>query len=136
MGAILKRELSSYFNSATAYVVMAVYFFFSGLFFYLYCFGYNSASLAGVYGNMFYIIMFIIPIITASKDRSGAFDCSDKPYRNRFGQVFGSIHSLCYLQLHLPCLCGYHFFLYHTRMVGNSLHIFRRYTFGSRTHCH
>lgn len=64
MGAILKRELSSYFNSATAYVVMAVYFFFSGLFFYLYCFGYNSASLAGVYGNMFYIIMFIIPIIT------------------------------------------------------------------------
>ncbi len=64
MTAILKRELSSYFNSATAYVVMAVYFFFSGLFFYIYCFGYNSASLAGVYGNMFYIIMFIIPIIT------------------------------------------------------------------------
>ena len=59
MGAILKRELSSYFNSATAYVVMAVYFFFSGLFFYTYCFAYNSASLAGVYGNMFYIIMFI-----------------------------------------------------------------------------
>lgn len=64
MGAILKRELSAYFNSATAYVVMAVYLFFSGLFFYLYCFGYNSASLAGVFGNMFYIIMFIIPIIT------------------------------------------------------------------------
>ncbi len=64
MGAILKRELSAYFNSATAYVVMAVYLFFSGIFFYLYCFGYNSASLAGVFGNMFYIIMFLIPIIT------------------------------------------------------------------------
>ena len=64
MGTILKRELSSYFNSATAYVVMATYFIFSGIFFTAICFGYNTTSLAGVYGNMFYIIMFIIPIIT------------------------------------------------------------------------
>ncbi len=64
MIAILKRELSSYFNSATAYVVFAVYFFFSGLFFCDYCFERNTASLAGVYGNMFIIILFIIPIIT------------------------------------------------------------------------
>lgn len=64
MGAILKRELSAYFNSATAYVVMGVYFFFSGLFFYTYCYLYNTTSLAGVFSNMFYIIMFIIPIIT------------------------------------------------------------------------
>lgn len=64
MGAILKRELSAHFNSAIAYVVMAVYFLFSGLFFYFYCFGYNTTSLAPVYGNMFYIIMFLIPIIT------------------------------------------------------------------------
>lgn len=64
MGAILKRELSSYFNSAIAYVVMAVYFFFSGLFFYSYCFEGNTSSLAGVYGNMFTIILFVIPIIT------------------------------------------------------------------------
>lgn len=64
MGAILKRELSSYFNSAIAYVVMAAFFLFSGLFFYVYCFEGNTSSLAGVYGNMFIIIMFIIPIIT------------------------------------------------------------------------
>ena len=64
MTAILKRELSSYFQSATAYVVMGVYFFFSGMFFYLYCFRGNSANLSYVYANMFYIIMFIIPIIT------------------------------------------------------------------------
>ncbi len=64
MTAILKRELSSYFNSATAYVVMAAYFVFAGIFFTYFCFGFNTTSLAGVYGNMFYIIMFIIPIIT------------------------------------------------------------------------
>ena len=64
MGAFLKRELSSYFNSAIAYVVLAAYFFFSGVFFYNYCIVYNSASLSYVYGNMLLIILFIIPIIT------------------------------------------------------------------------
>ncbi len=64
MGAILRRELSSYFNSAIAYVAMAVYFFFSGLFFYLSCFEGNTSSLSAVFNNMFYVILFIIPIIT------------------------------------------------------------------------
>lgn len=64
MGAILKRELSSYFNSATAYVVMAVFFLFSGFYFYTFCFEGNTTSLAGVFGYMFTIIMFIIPILT------------------------------------------------------------------------
>ena len=64
MSAILKRELGAYFNSATAYVVMAVFFFFSGLFFNLYCISNNSSSLSYVFGNMFYIVLFLIPIIT------------------------------------------------------------------------
>lgn len=64
MKAILKRELGAYFSSATAYVVLAVYFFFSGLFFNYYCFSMNSASLSYVFSNMFYVVMFIIPIIT------------------------------------------------------------------------
>ena len=64
MVAILKRELSSYFNSAVAYVVMAVYFLFSGLFFSMICVENDSASLTYVFGNMFIIILFVIPIIT------------------------------------------------------------------------
>ena len=64
MGAILKRELGAYFSSATAYVVMAVYFFLSGLFFKFYVFSQNSTNLTYVFNNMFYIIMFLIPIIT------------------------------------------------------------------------
>lgn len=64
MGAILKRELSAYFNSAIAYVVMAVYFFFAGLYFYFYCFESNTTSLTGVFNNMIYIILFLVPIIT------------------------------------------------------------------------
>ncbi len=64
MGAILKRELSAYFNSAIAYVVMAVYFFFSGYFFYAICIEGNMSSLSYVYSNMFVIILFVNPIIT------------------------------------------------------------------------
>lgn len=64
MVAILKRELSSYFNSAVAYVVMAVYFLFSGLFFSMICIENDTSNLAYVFGNMFIIILFIIPIIT------------------------------------------------------------------------
>lgn len=64
MVTILKRELSSYFNSAVAYVVMAVYFLFSGLFFSMICIENDTSSLSYVFGNMFIIILFIIPIIT------------------------------------------------------------------------
>lgn len=64
MGAILKREVSAYFNSAIAYVAMAVYFFFAGLFFYFSCFEGNTTSLSAVFSNVFYVILFIVPIIT------------------------------------------------------------------------
>ena len=63
MVAILKRELSSYFNSAVAYVVMAVYFLFSGLFFSMICIENDTSSLSYVFGNMFIIIVFIIVLI-------------------------------------------------------------------------
>lgn len=64
MLAILKRELSAYFNSAIGYIVMAVFYFFSGMYFYLYCLYYGSSSLTYVFSNMFMIILFLIPIIT------------------------------------------------------------------------
>ena len=64
MLAILKRELSAYFNSAIGYIVLAVFYFFSGMYFYLYCLYYGTASLTPVFANMFMIILFLIPIIT------------------------------------------------------------------------
>lgn len=64
MGAIFKREISAFFNSAIAYVVMAVFFFFSGYFFYGICLANDTASLSYVYSNMFVIILFLTPIIT------------------------------------------------------------------------
>lgn len=64
MGAILKRELNAYFNSAIGYIVMAVFYFFSGMYFSVTCLYYGSSSLSYVFSNMFIIILFLIPIIT------------------------------------------------------------------------
>ena len=64
MAAIIKRELSSYFSSAIGYIVLAVYFFFSGWFFYLYCLYYDNASLSNVFSGMILILVFLIPLMT------------------------------------------------------------------------
>lgn len=64
MGAIIKRELSSYFNSAIGYIVLAVFYFFSGLFFYMYCLLSNTASMSYLFLSMLMIVVLIIPITT------------------------------------------------------------------------
>lgn len=64
MSAIIKKELSSYFNSAIGYIVLAVFYFFSGLFFYMYCLMGNTTSMTYVFLSMLLIVMLIVPIIT------------------------------------------------------------------------
>lgn len=65
MKAILKRELSSYFSSPIAYLVIAVFYAFSGLFFVATCFeNGGSSSLAYTFSNSFMVVIFIIPLIT------------------------------------------------------------------------
>lgn len=63
MTAIIKRELYSYFCSPMAYVVMAIYLFFSGLFFSLICLGNSTSELSYVYSNMFLVTIFATPIM-------------------------------------------------------------------------
>ena len=64
MKAILKRELGAYFKSPIGYIFLAVYYFFSGLFFYTTTLSRNIADLTGVFSSMFMIVLIIIPIIT------------------------------------------------------------------------
>ncbi len=63
MLAILKREFFSYFNSAIGFVFLSVFYFFSGLFFWLMLMSY-SARIGYVFDIMFYIILILIPILT------------------------------------------------------------------------
>lgn len=64
MSAIIKRELNFYFNSAIGYIVLAVFTFFSGLFFYMYCLMSNTTSMSYLFLSMLMIVMLVIPIIT------------------------------------------------------------------------
>lgn len=64
MGAIIRRELSSYFSSAIGYIFIAVFHAFAGLYFLGYCLANNSSSLTSVFGSMFNIVLFLIPVLT------------------------------------------------------------------------
>ena len=64
MGAIYRREMGAFFTSGIAYVFLAVFYFFSGYFFYneVLASGYTDTS--PVFQNMFKIVLFLIPILT------------------------------------------------------------------------
>ena len=64
MKAILKRELSSYFASPIAYIVLSVFFAFSGLFFVATSIEESTSTLAYAFSNSFTVVIFIIPLIT------------------------------------------------------------------------
>lgn len=64
MFAIMKRELSSYFSSIIGYVVLAIFYFFGGFYFYANCLHGNSSSINYVFSALFIIVIFVVPIIT------------------------------------------------------------------------
>ena len=64
MKAVFKRELRSFFNTPIGYVVMAVVFFFAGLFFYTYNLYAGSAGLTGVFSMLFYVVLIALPLLT------------------------------------------------------------------------
>lgn len=64
MFAILKRELSSYFSSPVGYVVTAAFMSFSGFFFYVQCLNTGTSNMYSVFQSMFFIVLFVIPLIT------------------------------------------------------------------------
>ena len=61
--AVLKRELSAYFSSPIGYIYLAVFYVFSGYFFFGVLYS-NTTSLSNVFNGMFTIIMLLIPILT------------------------------------------------------------------------
>ena len=63
MRAIIKRELYSYFCSPLAYVVIAIFLFFAGIFFSLICLGNSQSELNYVFSNMFLVTVFLTPLI-------------------------------------------------------------------------
>lgn len=64
MTTIIRRELGAYFRSPIGYVFLAVFYAFSGYYFYLTSLLPARADISYVFGNMFLIVLFLIPILT------------------------------------------------------------------------
>lgn len=64
MTAIMRRELSAYFNSPIGYIFLSVFYVFAGFYFFMSCLAYNSTDLSPVFQSMFTIVLFVLPILT------------------------------------------------------------------------
>ena len=77
MSAIFRREMSAYFTSPTAYIYLAVFNLFAGLFFTMNNLSYATTDMSGLFSSMFLIFLFLIPILTMrlmSEDRKQKTD--------------------------------------------------------------
>lgn len=64
MTAIYRRELRAFFTNPIGYVVLAVLFGISGLYFFLFNLTSGSADLAPLYSNLFSVVLLALPFLT------------------------------------------------------------------------
>jgi ABC-2 type transport system permease protein len=64
MGAIYRREIGAFFTSGPAYVFLAVFFLFSGYFFYAGTLSQATTDTSSMFSALFLVILFLIPILT------------------------------------------------------------------------
>jgi ABC-2 type transport system permease protein len=72
VGAVLKREFRAYFYTPLGYVFIGAYWFFTGFFFFNYNLYGNSTDLRLLFGVLFTVTLFLVPILTMrlmSEDR-------------------------------------------------------------------
>lgn len=76
--ALFRRELSAYFLSPIAYIVLTVFVFISSLLFFMSVTKYLAGDVGGIIGTMSFIMIFIAPIITmrlfAEEAKSGTIE--------------------------------------------------------------
>ena len=64
MFAIFKRELKAYFTSPLGYVFLAIFYAFSGLFFYIFSLSVGSTDISSVFLMMFMVLLVFVPLLT------------------------------------------------------------------------
>lgn len=64
MFVIFKRELKAYFTSPLGYVFLAIFYAFSGLFFYIFSLSVGSTDISSVFLMMFIVLMVFVPLLT------------------------------------------------------------------------
>ncbi len=64
MGAIFRREINAFFTSPIAYIFLGVFYIMSGFFFVNSSVAYRTTDMSGVYGSIFIVLVFLIPLMT------------------------------------------------------------------------
>lgn len=64
MGAIFRRELKAYFTSPIAYIFIAVFYLYTGVFFTMYNLFGGTTDMSVSFANAFTILMFLLPLLT------------------------------------------------------------------------
>jgi len=77
MYSIMEREFDAYFHSPIGYIFLTAFYFFSGLVFFTGNLMSQNANLGGVFGWLFTLVLFIVPVLTMrllSEDRKNKTD--------------------------------------------------------------
>ena len=64
MFAVFRIELKAYFTSPLGYVFLAIFYAFSGLFFYIFSLSVGSTDISSVFLMMFIVLMVFVPLLT------------------------------------------------------------------------
>ena len=64
MGAIYRRELGSFFNSAIGPVFLTVFYLGSGVLFWLFCLNYARTDMSNYFAWMRLVMVLILPLLT------------------------------------------------------------------------
>ena len=64
MLSVMKRELRAYFYTPVGYVFTAIFWVLGASFFLLYNLMAASADLSSMFGNLSYLFMLIVPLLT------------------------------------------------------------------------
>ena len=69
MGAIYRRELGSFFNSAIGPVFLTVFYLGSGVLFWLFCLNYARTDMSNYFAWMRLVMVLILPLLPAGNIR-------------------------------------------------------------------
>ncbi len=109
MSAIFKREFVSYFTSPVAYVVLAAVMFFSGIFVWVQCLYVGTSDMSSVFQSMFFIMLFVIPLITMRLFSEDKKQKTDQALLTAPVSIAGIVSAkfLSALLMLLLCLCSF-----------------------------